>query len=111
MPTREAGLLQAVVRAVHKQHPTAWQFKVVGSPYQMAGVPDLLLCVDGLLVGLELKFQRPSESLDHALARTTPQQRVQIARINAAGGIAGTVTTVKDALDLIGRGLRERERH
>jgi hypothetical protein len=92
--------MQAVVRGIAKQYPASWVFKVVGSPYQMAGVPDLLVCIQGQLF--------PGESMAHALDRTTPQQRTQIARINRAGGIAGTVTTVKDALDLIGRGLGER---
>jgi hypothetical protein len=100
--------MQAVVRGIAKQYPASWVFKVVGSPYQMAGVPDLLVCIQGQLFGLELKHIKPGESMAHALDRTTPRQRTQIARINRAGGIAGTVTTVKDALDLIGRGLGER---
>jgi hypothetical protein len=105
MPVNEAGLVLAIVKAVKKQYPTAWILKVHGSPYQTAGVPDLLCGVDGLLVGLEVKFIHPNESRDHAIGRTTALQRVQITQINAAGGAAGTVTSAAEALDLIGRGL------
>lgn len=105
MPHNEAGLLQSVLRAIAKAYPQSWAFKVVGGPYQMAGVPDLLLCVEGRLFGLELKFLRPSESKEHALGRATPAQRSQIARINRAGGVAAVVTSAQEALDLIKSGL------
>jgi hypothetical protein len=103
MPTTEAGLVWAITKAIRKNCPDCWVFKVHGSPYQMAGVPDLLLCVGGVLVGLEVKFQRPGESIAHAVGRTTPQQQEQIARINRSGGMAATVTTVAEALGLIDR--------
>lgn len=108
MPTTENGLVTAIVKAVFKAHPSAWVFKVVGSPYQMTGIPDLLMCVDGLLIGAEVKFVRPGETHEHALSRATPGQRVQIARINTSGGQAGVVTSVQEALDLIDRGLAHR---
>lgn len=110
MPTTEAGLQRSVVKAIARQWPGCWIFNVVGSPYQAAGVPDLLVCVQGQLFGVELKFQRPGESRAHAVERATPQQRAQIGRINRAGGVAGVVTTPKEALDLIGLGLENRNK-
>lgn len=110
MPNNEAGLVGNIAKAIKKRYPSAWLFKVVGSPYQMTGVPDLLVVVNGLLVGAEVKFVRPGESREHALSRVTPGQRVQIQRINAAGGMAGAVTSVEEALDLIERGLTYRLR-
>ena len=103
MPTTEAGLVWAITKAIRKSCPDCWVLKVHGGPFQTAGVPDLLLCVGGVLVGLEIKFQRPGESTAHAVARTTPQQQVQIDRINRSGGIAATVTTVAEVLGLIDR--------
>lgn len=69
----------------------------------MPGIPDLLICLDGLLIGIEIKFPRPGESVEHARARATSQQRRQIRLINDAGGMAGVVTSVQEALDLIRR--------
>lgn len=108
MPSNEAGLVASIVKAVKKRYPETWVFKVVGSPYQMTGVPDLLLCVNGLLVGAEVKFVRPGESRAHALSRVTKGQRVQIRNINRAGGIAGAVTSIEETFDLIERGLKHR---
>lgn len=89
-----------------------WFFKVVGSPYQMSGVPDILVCIEGMLFGLEVKHQKPGESEQHARDRATPGQLVQIMRINRAGGKAGVVISVQEALALIEDGLNDmRERH
>lgn len=108
MPTNESGLVGAIQKAVRKHYPDAWVFKVVGNPYQEAGVPDLLVCVDGVLIGLEAKFQRPGESDEHARSRATPQQLVQIDRIRRAGGGADVVLTADEALSVIERVLKER---
>jgi len=109
MPTNEGALTAAIQKEIHARWPSAWQFKVVGSPYQMAGVPDLLLCIEGRLIGLEVKFIRPGESHAHAMERTSPQQRVQIDRIRVAGGGAATVTSIPEAMAVIEEALtRER---
>lgn len=75
----------------------------------MPGVPDLLMCVDGLFIGMEVKFPRPGESVEHARARATSQQRQQIRLINNAGGMAGVVTSVAEAVDLVHRAFRKRD--
>jgi hypothetical protein len=106
--TNETGLVKAIVRAVKKQHPAAWIMKVHGGPMQMAGIPDLLICVNGLLVGAEAKHQKPGESEAHARGRATPIQRNMIHLINTAGGMAGVVLTPQETLDLIARGLDKR---
>jgi hypothetical protein len=92
-----------VVKAIKALKPGAYVFHPVGGPYQMPGIPDLLLSVDGLFIGMELKQPKPGESVEHARSRATPQQRNQIRKINESGGIAGVVTSVEEALDLIHR--------
>jgi hypothetical protein len=109
MPTNEAGLVAQIGKRIHKDYPDSWVMKVHGGPFQMAGVPDLLVCVDGYLIGLEVKFVRPGESSDHARLRATAQQRHQIRSINRAGGVAGVVVSVEEALALIER-ARSREK-
>jgi hypothetical protein len=56
------------------------------------GVPDLLLCVGGRFVGMELKRHR---------GQATPQQTKHIWSIQEAGGVAGIVKCYSDAMALI----------
>ena len=107
-PTSENGLQAAIVKAVMRRHPSAWVFHPVGGPWQMTGVPDLILCVEGRFIGLEVKFIRPGESRDHAVSRVTPGQRMQIRKINQAGGVAAAVMSVGEALGVIDRALSRR---
>lgn len=110
MAVNESGLQKQIVKAVHERYPSAWIFHPVGSPYQETGVPDLLMVVETVFIGAEIKFIRPGESHEHAMSRVTKRQRIQIARINDAGGMAGAVTSVEETLDLIERGLKHRRR-
>ena len=64
-------------------------FKVWGGGYQQAGIPDLLICVNGYFVAVEVKGDRgkPSEL-----------QLYNIGKINEAGGV-GLVLYPKDFED------------
>jgi len=111
-PKNETALVGLIVKAIHKKHPEVWGFKTHGGPYQAAGLPDLIFCVNGLFVGIEVKFQRPGESAKHAHERATELQRMQIAKINRAGGLAAVATSVEEALDIIDRAfIKDRSRH
>ena len=105
MATNESQLVEEIVAEVRRRWPHAWVFKVVGSPYQMSGVPDLLICVNGVLVGAEVKFPRPGESRLATLGRASKLQQVQIKRINRSGGLASVVTSTSETVDLIERAL------
>ena len=65
----------------------AWEYKVFGTAYSRAGVPDLLVCYRGFFVGLEVK--RPG-------AKPTKIQEYEIGTIINAGGIAAVVRSVDD---------------
>lgn len=104
----EARVVAKIRKAIIREYPEAWIFKVHGNPYQKAGVPDLLVCVEGRLVGIEVKHRKPGESRSHAIARTTPEQREQIRQINAAGGTAATALDEQEALAIIARALGPR---
>lgn len=67
----------------------------------MTGVPDILALVQGHLFGLEVKHQKPGESLEHAKSRASPAQLLQLKRIKEAGGYGDVVTSVEESLDLI----------
>lgn len=105
--TSEKGVVAAIVTAIRKEYPSAWVFKVVGGPFQMSGVPDLLVCVHGLLVGLEVKFQRPGESREAALSRVTGRQAAVIRDIRKAGGTADAVLSPQEALSVIALALHD----
>ena len=97
----ENAVVAAIGKAVKKNYPTAYILKIHGGQYQESGIPDLLVCIDGLEIGMEVKHQKPGESREHALDRTTLKQRSHIQRILNAGGMAGVVMDVEPALYLI----------
>lgn len=103
----EKSVQASVRKAIKRQWPGAWVFHPVGSPYQEGGIPDLLVCVEGLLIGLELKEIKASESPRRARARTTDLQRAQLRAIVRGGGYGGTVLNPREAVLLIERCLRE----
>jgi|LSQX01.1.fsa_nt_gb hypothetical protein len=55
-----------------------WFFKVWGGGYQKSGIPDLLMCVNGFFISVELKAAQGTAS---------ELQKLNVARINATGGI------------------------
>lgn len=96
---KKPPLEKAVVNKIRdalKAAGVMWIMKTHGSPYQQAGVPDLL-CIapcTGRLVGIEVK--RP-----HGTWKVTELQKKQIELIREAGGVAGVATSVEEALSLL----------
>lgn len=66
---------------------SVWYMKVHGSMYQKAGVPDIIACVDGVFVGIEIK--RPG-------GKVSALQQFQIDEINRNGGYAFVAYSVED---------------
>jgi Holliday junction resolvase len=64
--------------------------KIHGSPFQIAGIPDILGCYRGLFVAFEVKRD--------ATGRPTKLQAFQMGKIKAAGGIATLIYTVEQAV-------------
>jgi len=72
-----------------KSFENSWVFKVHGgSQFQRAGVPDILACVNGRFVAVEVK--RPKGGV------IAPLQKVNIDFINMAGGVALVATSVDE---------------
>lgn len=97
----ESRLVTKIIQAVKAEWPDAWVFKVHGSPYQMAGVPDLLVVVDGRLYAFEVKCRKAGESAHHARGRASLVQRAQIDQLRRAGAVADVILTPEEALQLI----------
>jgi hypothetical protein len=102
----ESTVVRGIKKAVMDTWPEAVIYKIHGSPYQEAGIPDLLLCVRGQFIALEVKYRAPGESRNYALSRVTPRQQHQIDRINSAGGLALAVLSADEAVQAIRSVLR-----
>jgi hypothetical protein len=88
----ESKITKAVMASL-KERPGVWMFKVAGGPMQQRGVPDIICCVNGAFVALEVK--RPG------LGRLTDLQALTIERIREVGGVAEVVTSVEEAAAVI----------
>lgn len=78
-----------------RAQPETWVVKIHGGPMGSAGVPDLLCCVRGAFLAIELKS--PTST-----GKPTPSQAVVGTRIRAAGGlwlVARSLDEVRDAWD------------
>jgi len=84
--------LQRRIRRGLKEAFGGHYYKIWGGPYQQAGIPDIIGCVEGRFVGLEVKQpgEEPSEL-----------QKIELENIRNAGGIAGVVTSVDEAIALV----------
>lgn len=69
-------------------------FKVHGSEYMMAGLPDIIVCAEGHFIGLETKM--PSTR-----GNVSPRQAYVHSQIEHAGGIARVVCSPQEALDIV----------
>lgn len=97
----ETRLVNRIREAILAAHPEAWILKVHGGPTQTAGVPDLLVCVRGQLIGLEVKCPRPGETPDRARGRASRLQLAQLDKLRRAGAGAAVVLTPEEALQSI----------
>lgn len=98
MSQPETLLVEKIRKAVKKRHPSAMIVKIHGGPYQAAGLPDLVVVLDGRIYGFEVKKQRLGESEEHAYGRATIRQRKRIADLRAAGAVAEVVLSVDEVL-------------
>lgn len=106
----ETRLVNRMRREIQARWPAAFVVKVHGNPYQAAGLPDLLVVLEGTVgttvVAIEAKAQRAGESRERALARVTLRQRDTLDRLSRAGAVAGVALTVEEALELVTRAER-----
>lgn len=90
----ETRLVREIRKALLKQWPGSWIVKIHGGPMQQAGIPDLLCCVEGRFVALEVKLPTGN----HPVSRL---QAAQLERIDRAGGIAYVVRSPAEALERV----------
>jgi Holliday junction resolvase len=69
-------------------------FKIHGGPTMMAGLPDIIACVDGRFYGLETKMPQQRDNI------SVRQQYVHD-QIRQAHGLVAVVCSPQEALDFI----------
>lgn len=69
-------------------------FKVHGSEFMMAGLPDIIVCADGLFIGLETKMPQ-------SRGNVSPRQTLVHTQIENAGGTAQVVCSPQEALNVV----------
>lgn len=73
-------------------------FKVHGSEFMMAGLPDIIVCADGRFIGLETK-------LPSTRGNVSPRQSYVHSQIVNAGGVAVVVCSPDEALTVVKKAL------
>lgn len=74
--------------------------KISAGPFQVAGLPDIVGCCNGMFFGIEVKIPGKEDTY-------TPLQQYWVAQINKAGGKATMVTTIKQAEEFVRKGLKK----
>nr|DAN59966.1 MAG TPA: Nuclease [Caudoviricetes sp.] len=70
-----------------------WHFKVHGGPFQKVGVPDIVACIKGKFVAIEVK--RPNGGVVSKL------QQVQMEQIKACGGVVGVARSLDEFIQIL----------
>jgi len=92
MAQRESRLSRQIISELEKQGIFA--FKVHGGPYMMAGLPDVIACVEGKFYGIETKMPDGKNP--------TPIQLFVHEKIRKSGGEVYVARSVKQALEKLG---------
>jgi Holliday junction resolvase len=95
----ETRVVKKIKEGLQKIYPNCFFFKVHGSGYQKSGIPDLIGCINGLFIGIEVKDPK-----NKSYGATELQLHI-IELIKGAGGIAGVATSLEEAKELIENGF------
>lgn len=83
----EKDIVAAILRLL-KKRPRCFAWKTHGGMYGTAGIPDIIACVGGRFVALEVK--QPG-------GKPTRLQEITLGKVRASGGIAAVVTSMEEA--------------
>lgn len=78
-------------------------FKVHGDEFMMAGLPDLIVCANGLFIGLETK-------MPNSRGNVSPRQSYVHSLIEAAEGRAVVVCSPQEAVDEVEAWLKANDK-
>ncbi|OUP75330.1 nuclease [Anaeromassilibacillus sp. An172] len=87
----ESDITKSILKYL-KTLPRCFFWKEHGGIYGTSGIPDIIVCIDGRFIALEVKTQK---------GKTTPLQNVAIRKIRNSGGFAFVVRSVEEAKNAI----------
>ena len=88
---RESDIVKVIMKYL-KTVPRCFFFKEHGGMYGTAGIPDIIVCIDGHFFGFEVKTD---------VGRPTKLQEAVIQKILAAGGTALVVRSVAEVKGVV----------
>jgi hypothetical protein len=88
----ETRLRLKMEKSLKAEFPQCLFLKIHGNQFQNIGIPDMLCCVKGRFVALEVKTARGKVSL---------AQQLMMKRIQKALGVSAVVRTVEEALETV----------
>lgn len=94
----EKDIVEKIKKALGEKYPRAFVYKTHGSGFQRAGLPDLMGCIDGTMIAIEVKQPGREDTL-------TRIQQVTLKQLHKAGAITFMTTSVEHTLKLISQGL------
>lgn len=96
MSNPESRLHRQIMKALGDEFPGSYFRKIHGNAFQHAGIPDIIGCVEGYFVGLEVKTDT---------GKSTMIQILEGQSIKKASGIHGEVRSPEEAIKVIKEGL------
>src|SRR6478609_9612453 len=93
----ETKLRRRIITALKDAYPSGVFLHIHGNEFQQAGIPDILCCINGFFIGLEVKC--PGSKGASLI------QEHMIRQIRVAGGWAEVVRSPKEALGSVLKGL------
>ena len=90
MGLSETQLKEKVIKFVKKEYPTAWVYKT--SDRWTAGIPDILICKEGVLYAIELKVGKN---------KATKIQEYVLKQIKESGGFSTVSRSVGDVKNFL----------
>lgn len=92
MPGPETAIVRRIMTALRDHYPQGYFRKIHGNAFQHAGIPDIVGCIKGHFIGLEVKT---------STGRVSRIQELEGEEIKTAKGIYGVVTSPEEALSLL----------
>lgn len=87
----ESDITKSILKYL-KTLPRCFFWKEHGGIYGTSGIPDIIVCIGGRFIALEVKTQK---------GKTTPLQNAAIRKIRSSGGFAFVVRSVEEAKNAI----------